>query len=128
VEKEIKNWLDSAQYDLETAAHMFDNGRYIYTIFMCHLAIEKILKAKAEASTGETPPKTHNLLYLIKLSRISMNEESLQFIGDINNLSIVTRYPKDFEEMVKTFSKQRTEEILNKSKEVFEWIKNLITL
>ena len=83
MKKEIKNWLDSAQYDLESAEHMFDSGRYIYTIFMCHLAIEKVLKAKAEEKTGNKPPKTHNLLYLVKLAKISLSEEMLQFIGDI---------------------------------------------
>ena len=119
MKKEIKNWLDSAQYDLESAEHMFDSSRYIYTIFMCHLAIEKVLKAKAEENTGNKPPKTHNLLYLVKLAKISLSEEMLQFIGDINNLSIVTRYPEDFNEMLKSFSKERTKLFLNKSKEVF---------
>jgi HEPN domain-containing protein len=55
VKKEIKNWLDSSQYDLETAEHMFNTGRYIYTVFMCHLAIEKALKAKVEEVTNKTP-------------------------------------------------------------------------
>jgi len=43
--KETKNWLDTAKYDITTAQHMLNTGRYIYVIFMCHLAIEKILKA-----------------------------------------------------------------------------------
>ena len=51
IKKEVKNWIDSAIYDLETAEHMFNAGRYIYTIFMCHLAIEKLLKAKIEEVT-----------------------------------------------------------------------------
>jgi HEPN domain-containing protein len=62
------------------------------------------------------------------LAKISLSEEMLQFIGDINNLSIVTRYPEDFDEMLKSFSKGRTKLFLNKSKEVFKWIKKLITL
>ena len=70
MKKEVKNWFSSAQYDLETAEQMFNTGRYIYTIFMCHLAIEKLLKAKVQEITGKTPPKTHNLRYLIKLSNI----------------------------------------------------------
>lgn len=55
--KEVKNWLDSAQYDLGTAEHMFNTGRYIYTIFMSHLALEKVLKAKVQERTGKTPPR-----------------------------------------------------------------------
>ena len=70
-------------------------------------------------NTCKKPPKTHNLLYLVKLAKISLSEEMLQFIGDINNLSIVTRYPEDFNEMLKSFSKERTKLFLNKSKEVF---------
>jgi len=32
MKKEVKNWLDSARYDLETAEHMLNTSRYIYTI------------------------------------------------------------------------------------------------
>lgn len=48
MKKEVKNWLDSAQYDLKTAEHTFNARRYIHTVFMCHLALEKILKEKVE--------------------------------------------------------------------------------
>lgn len=62
--EEVKNWLDSARYDLETAEYMFNTGRYIYTVFMCHLALEKVLKAKVQEITGKTPLKTHDLEYM----------------------------------------------------------------
>lgn len=61
MKNEVKNWLDSSFYDLETAEHMYNTGRYIYTVFMCHLALEKLLKARVQEITGETPPKTHDL-------------------------------------------------------------------
>ncbi|MGA1841198.1 MAG: HEPN domain-containing protein [bacterium] len=38
-----EEWLNQADYDMETAEFMFKGGRYIYTIFMCHLSIEKAL-------------------------------------------------------------------------------------
>jgi HEPN domain-containing protein len=123
VKKEVKNWLDSAQYDLETAEHMLQTGRYIYTIFMCHLALEKILKAKVEEVSGKTPPKTHDLEYLVELGGFFPDAEMEKFIAEISNLSVVTRYPGDFERMVSDFSLTRTEFVLAKTKEVFEWIK-----
>lgn len=127
MKNETKNWIDSAQYDLETAEHLFTTGRYIYTIFMCHLALEKMLKAKIEEITGKIPPKTHDLEYLLGLSGLSPNPEQEKFIAEISNLSIVTRYPGDFHQMIKDFSKTRTELILVKSKEIIEWInKSLI--
>ncbi|MDI6751653.1 MAG: HEPN domain-containing protein [bacterium] len=123
MKKEIKNWLDSGSYDLETAEHMF---RYIYTIFMCHLSIEKALKAKVEEITGKTPPKTHSLGYLLELTTLSPSEKIEKFLGELNNLSVVTRYPKDFQEMFKAFTKERAEDFLKKTKEAFQWIEQLI--
>ncbi len=45
---------------------MFDNRRYIYAVFMCHLAIEKALKGLYAQKLNEIPPKTHNLIFLVE--------------------------------------------------------------
>lgn len=128
VKKAIKNWVDSAQYDIETAGHMFKTGRYIYTVFMCHLGLEKILKAKTEQETGKMPPKTHDLEHLVKMAQLIPPEEMENFIAEISNLSIVTRYPSDFRRMLKDFSRKKTELILKKTKEAFQWIRKSIVL
>ncbi|MEO0284618.1 MAG: HEPN domain-containing protein [candidate division WOR-3 bacterium] len=36
--KPTEEWFKQAEYDLETAYAMFKTGRYIYTVFMCHLS------------------------------------------------------------------------------------------
>jgi len=43
--KDTENFLLSSNYDLETAKYMHKSRRYVYVIFMCHMAIEKVLKA-----------------------------------------------------------------------------------
>lgn len=63
--KEVENWYRSSRYDFEVAGEMMRAGRYIYVIFFCHLAVEKMLKAVVENVTGETPPKTHSLPLLL---------------------------------------------------------------
>ncbi len=55
-----------AEYDIETAFHLYKTGRYPYVVFMRHLSIEKALKSVFTLLYNETPPKTHNLLYLLK--------------------------------------------------------------
>ena len=65
--KDTENFIASAEYDLNTAEHMLKTGRYIYVIFMCHLSIEKMMKALSSEVTDKIPPKTHNLIYLTKL-------------------------------------------------------------
>jgi len=37
-------WLDIAEYDLDTAEAMFLSGRWLYVVFMCQQAIEKLCK------------------------------------------------------------------------------------
>ena len=92
----VQNWLDGASYDLETAQSMFETKRYIYAIFMCHLAIEKILKAKVQEVSNRMPPKTHDLEHLVHLSRITLPVPLEEFIMRISNLSVATRYSQDF--------------------------------
>lgn len=126
MKKEVKNWLDSATYDLESAEHMFNAGRYVYTIFLCQLALEKILKAKVEEITGKTPAKSHDLEYLSGVGGLSPDKKTETFLAELSNLSVITRYPKDFERMLNDFSKERVKPILTKTKEVFQWIEKSI--
>lgn len=36
--KDTKNFINFTEYDLKTAEFMLNSERYIYVIFMCHLA------------------------------------------------------------------------------------------
>ncbi|OGW51891.1 MAG: hypothetical protein A2Y81_06750 [Nitrospirae bacterium RBG_13_43_8] len=126
MDKEVKNWVDSAHYDLETAAHLFNTGRYVYTIFMCHLSLEKILKAKVQEVTGKVPPKTHNLRYLVKLGKLEIPEDIFEFLSKLSDVSIPTRYPRDFNQLIESYKREAANEYLDKTKEVFEWLRRLL--
>ncbi|MBI5047500.1 MAG: HEPN domain-containing protein [Deltaproteobacteria bacterium] len=121
--KETKNWLKMAEYDSTTADHMLASGRYVYVVFMCHLSIKKMLKAIASEETGKTPPKTHNLLYLLKLSKITPPQSLHDFISIINNASIPTRYPEDFDKLIEVYPKEIAHGYLDKTQEVLQWLK-----
>jgi HEPN domain-containing protein len=45
MKKATQNWIESSDYDIKTAEAMFKSKRYLYVVFMCHLATEKMLKA-----------------------------------------------------------------------------------
>jgi len=130
MKKEVENWLDSAQYDLETAEYMFEKGRFIYTIFMCHLALEKVLKAKVQEVTDKVPSKTHNIRYLVKLGKIrvpeDLPEKMFEFLSKLSDVSIPTRYPDDFSKLIVSYDRKVAGEYIEKSKEVFEWLKRLL--
>jgi HEPN domain-containing protein len=37
-----QHWAKRAQYDLDTADAMFETGRYLYVLFCCQQAVEKV--------------------------------------------------------------------------------------
>lgn len=89
---------------------------------MCHLAIEKALKSLVIVVTGETPPRTHNLIQLVKLGSVNLNTEQKQFIAEINTASITTRYPEELAKSLNTFSRDIAVEYLKKSGDVIKCI------
>ncbi len=123
VKNNITNWVKSSHYDIKTAEHMFKAGRYIYVLFMCHLACEKLLKALYESVLGKIPPKIHNLIYLSKTVDLELPENHLRLLESLNDLSIVTRYPEDIDSLVRAFRKRRVEVYLKKTKEFLKWLK-----
>lgn len=123
INKEVQNWVASAEYDLETADHMYKSGRFIYVIFMCHLSLEKMLKAHI-ALIGEVPAKTHDLIYLLKKSKITnMSESFIDFLGQLSNSSIPTRYPEDIQLAIKDYPEPIAKSYLTKCMEVMGWLK-----
>jgi HEPN domain-containing protein len=81
--KEPEQWFKQAQYDLSTAEAMFAAKKYIYVIFMCHLAIEKALKGLYSKKFGNIPPE-------------------------------------DLQQMKKDYPRQKSEQLLVKSKDVLK--------
>lgn len=110
-------------YDIATAGHMLETGRNIYVVFMCHLAIEKMLKAIISEATGAMPPITHNLIYLVKLAEVHPPQPLNDFIAIISNASVPTRYPSDFAKLIEAYPKDVVADYLNKTREVLKWLK-----
>ncbi|MEW6185460.1 MAG: HEPN domain-containing protein [Thermodesulfobacteriota bacterium] len=48
-------WEEQARYDVDTARAMMESGRYLYVLFCCQQAVEKMLKALIAQRTNEFP-------------------------------------------------------------------------
>lgn len=121
---EAKEWLEQAEYDLSVAESMFKARKYIYTVFMCQLALEKALKAIVVQKSGETPPKTHKLVYLAEIAQVNLAQEHLKFLGLLDAIGPSARYPKDLKAALKAFSRKVAKDYLARTREVFECLKN----
>ena len=126
MDKELKNWLAMVDYDVKTANQMLKTGRYVYVIFMCHLSIEKALKAVICWKTKRLPSRTHDLVYLTKESGVILPDDLLIFIGIINNASTATRYPEELSKLVSSYPKAITQKYFNKTREIVLWLKKYL--
>ncbi len=122
-DKRHEEWYFQSDYDLETAFDMFKSGRFIYCIFMCHLSLEKALKGLLVKSKEEFPSKSHSLIYFVEKLELKMEDSNYEFLFSLNKISVPTRYPEDLRKLVTAYSKERTENILNRTKEIQLWIK-----
>ena len=118
-----EEWLKQAAYDMDTADAMFSSGRYFYAVFMCHLSIEKSLKGLYSKELTEVPPKTHNLLYLLKKIQKKPDQDLQKFITKLNTASVATRYPDDLAKIQAAYTEEITKEMIEKSKDVLKWVK-----
>ena len=117
------NWLKTADYDLKTAASLLRSKRYLYVIFMCHLSLEKTLKAILSEALSELPPYTHNLNRLLELGSITLPEDMQSFVNAINLQSVPTRYPEDFTRLSKELNSKIASEYLRQTKRIILWLK-----
>jgi HEPN domain-containing protein len=123
--KDFTEWITQADYDYDTARIMRQSGRNFYAVFMCHMAVEKALKALVFQSTGDIPPKTHNLFWL--LSKIEVKPPRLigEFVIKLNEANVATRYPEELSEMIRIYNDSITDSIITQTQEVLSWIKTM---
>jgi len=120
---DTRNWIASAEYDLETAQDLFEAERYPYVVFMCHLALEKMLKAHVAEVIRAEPAKTHSLPYLIRKAGLDVPPEMREFLGGITNGSAPARYPDNIEELLGIHTCDVAEEVMRSTREAFTWLK-----
>jgi HEPN domain-containing protein len=121
--KSVRNWIAMAEYDLETAKHMLKTGRYLYVVFMCHLALEKVLKAHVELHENKFPPKIHELQKLASRANLEIPEALNGIIIELDKVSIPTRYPEDLQTSLAVYTKKYSSRVLNETKETIKWLK-----
>jgi HEPN domain-containing protein len=102
---------------------MFNSGRQIYAVFMCHLSIEKAIKGLLYVPFREIPPRSHSLVLLLTRLDVRPPENLGKVIVKIGEASIPTRYPDDLAKVQQDYSAEVVRELLDRGREVTAWIK-----
>ena len=118
-------WTDLVDYDMETAKAMLVSKRYLYVGFMCHQAIEKMLKAYFCSISAETPPYVHNLKRLAEEAGLwtLFSDEQIDFINEMIPMNIEARYPTYKQHLLRILTMQKCEDIITQTEQLCIWIK-----
>jgi HEPN domain-containing protein len=84
VSESSRRWAEQARYDLDTARAMFDAGRYLYVLFCCQQAVEKILKALVARRSNKLPPRVHHLVRLAELAALQVSDEQADLLRELS--------------------------------------------
>jgi HEPN domain-containing protein len=127
-EEKVKHWVKISDRDLKVAETLLKNNHRLYAGFMCHQAIEKILKACYENLKNETPPYIHDLPRLAKLADFYnlFSDEQKLFLNTINPLNIEARYPDYKERIAKMLTVKRCKQLFEQTIHLQQWIKEKI--
>lgn len=118
-------WIGLSDYDMDTADAMLKSRRYVYVVFMCHLSVEKMLKACMTELTDVEPPRIHILPRLAELADIlkDMTTEQKVLLNKLTDEQIPTRYPSELMNLTKIYTLSFAKSILKDSKEMRVWLR-----
>lgn len=126
----MKYWTKSAEEDYEAMQVMYKNKKNIWTLFLGHLVIEKMLKGLYAKNNKDNPYaiKSHNLLALAEKCKLDLTEKQVGKLQIITQFNISARYDDYKEEFKKKCTDEYTSEQIKNIEEVRTWLKELLTM
>jgi len=119
IEKQIAYWQRGSQEDWLVAQELVERGRSRHGLFFAHLSLEKALKAHVCRRTRDLAPRTHNLVRLAELARLSLSQEQLDVLADVSVFNLEGRYPDSF---TPALNHSEAQAYLARAREVLTWL------
>ncbi len=120
----IRSILASARKDWEVAQSLFKLKHYAHSLFLCHLVLEKVLKAIVLKRTNELAPQIHDLRRLAEKAGLNFTAEQGKELDIISTFNIRARY----DDTKRTFYQKGTQAYATKYlkviEELYTWLLN----
>ncbi|MBP3850614.1 MAG: HEPN domain-containing protein [Prevotella sp.] len=119
-----KKWLEQVDEDILAAEALYSSGRWLYIGFLCHQAIEKLIKAYWFAMRDDEPIYLHNHFRLLEGCdlKAELNEDQRRFIEIMAPMYIAGRYPEYKSQVARMLNDKGSKYIIEKTKEFKSWI------
>jgi HEPN domain-containing protein len=129
IHDKFRYWLDHAQYDLDTAEVMYQGGRWLYVVFMCQQAVEKLCKGLYLLYIDDNVPRIHDISNLIRRFEDKLpetiTEDNYRFFDQLTHFYLNDRYPEYQQDISALVNEPSAKAVLDKTKESFQWLLTL---
>jgi HEPN domain-containing protein len=122
MDEDIAYWVQLAQLDLESARKSLQGDSFLHCLFGCQQALEKRLKAIVVETTGQPPPRLHNLVRLASLAGLMLEPQQEHLLSTLSLEYIEMRYPEELATIDELNNRQTAEEHLQQTEELFQWL------
>ena len=125
-EEFIQFWVDSSNDNYKSMLNMFSTGEYMWSLFIGHLVIEKLLKACYVKMVEQEVPRTHDLYKIAIKSKLYLSEDQKDSLQYLTLFNIETRYEDYKKDFYKKCTKEFAEKNIKKIKDLRAWLKEKI--
>ncbi|MEI6378871.1 MAG: HEPN domain-containing protein [Candidatus Falkowbacteria bacterium] len=116
----IEYWLTTAKHDYGTMLYLYKGKKYADSLFFGHIVLEKVLKSLAVAATKSEASKSHDLVYLAKMTTLSFTDQELEYFKIVNRFNMRSRYPDIKLNFYKQTNEQYTSEHVARIKVLYK--------
>lgn len=121
-EEIIAYWLESSEENHASMLNMFANGEYVWSLFVGHLCLEKLLKACYVKEIDTIVPRTHDLHKLAMKCKFEMTEEQMDALQYVTLFNIEARYEEYKREFYRKCSKDFAEHNIKTIEGMRKWL------
>jgi HEPN domain-containing protein len=125
-EELIKYWIDASELDFRAMDNLYASKDYVWSLFLGHLVIEKLLKAFAAKNNLAAIPKIHDLNKLAKTAGLNLTEPLKDSFDIITSFNIEARYPDYKHLFYKKCNNKFTSSNIKRIKDIRIWLLELL--
>lgn len=85
-----------------------------------------MLKGIIAKTTGEMPPRIHNLMQLVKRAGLEPDEEQSLLMRELSQYYIQSRYPQEIETVLPFAGAEVSRDTLERTEKIVEWLSSMI--
>jgi HEPN domain-containing protein len=122
----IRILAGNRRYDLECADAMYEKGRWLYVVFMCQQAVEKLVKGLYVLYVDDNVPKTHNIRILVERFENLLPEvvadKYYDLFEELTSHYIDGRYTDYKRKLSERLHNLAAASFIKRTKEAFSWL------